>query len=1707
MAETRVVITAEAEQAIREFGRLRAEASQSLQQIGNGSGQLNQVSMSARQTAAALRQVPAQFTDIVVSLQAGQNPLTVLLQQGGQLRDMFGSTGAAARALGGYALSLINPYTVLAAAAAVVAVAYYQGSKEADAYTRAIVMSGNAAGVSKDQLASMARSIRQGGDTQAAGAEALSALVATGKVGRENLQAFATTAIRAEKMLGTAIGDTVKEFQELGKSPVEASLKLNERYNHLTDSVYQQIRALEKKGDIDGAAEIAQKAYAAAMDERLVSLKANLGTLESAWAAVRGWAVRAWDGMLNIGREDTLDQKIEQVKQKIKKVQLEQMTFVGSSKENRAESDVRKAALQQELEGLQKKQQSEKEANEEKAKSVALEQAKIKWSQDGEKYLTRQEQLESALAKARVEGTAAGKSEQEINERVAQVAKSYNDIANDAINAQIENVKRRGNVEDIVTRRSMALLASKHSVGLTNERDYIEQVTKLDLASFDRARARTQEELALTGKKQNSEKDQAALRGQLAEIDAQRLSRKLQGENQLNELEVTSSRKAAENTANVIDKQADAARQLAEQVVAQRDANAQIGLTKEGITQLTAARLMEKAVLADQNAQIAEGVDFSGQLAEKYRQQAQELRDLAAAQIEGGAKTAVADKFSAKDLEDFLDPAKAKSFGDALKDAFGGAGDAMVKLRTSLEDYGVAQTTIERARAAAAVAYAGDSTKLASATSTINKKEAQARIGAYGDMASAAKGFFSENSKGYKLLETTEKAFRAYEMAMALESMAKKIFFKEGEVAANIALNAAKLTGEAATSAASTGLAATEASAWGVTAVVKALASLPFPFNLAAGAVTLAAVLAIGAKVMGGVGGGGVDVAKQRQETQGTGTVLGNESAKSESIGRSIDNLEKYASIELSHTRDMLSALVKIRDTIGVVASMATQTAGLRATALDEKKYGVGSSSGVLGIGGSSTSIQDSGIKLNGSQTIGSAIGSGVDATGYADILKKSSGLWGIGASSKTRREVIELDDDLKKQFGLLVASLRDGSVEAVKLLGLSTDGILEKINGMALGIDEISFKGLTGDEIQKELEAVFSKVGDDIAKLAVPELAKFQQVGEGYFETLTRVATNYATLDSIMEASGRSFGAVGLASVEARERFIKMAGGIDALISSSQSFDDNFLSEAERLVPVQKYVTEQLAAMGLQGVQTRDQFKNVVLGLDVTTEAGARQYTALLALSDAFAKTHAATVDLTMSQQDIADQALELQNQYNDATMSAIELRARERQGIAATNLALYDRINALKDEQAASDTLLKIVDTAMTALTKSVNAQKTALAAANTLAMTALQTQIDAATNAVSKLTSLSSTLRSALDSLQPRGEDLSSRQSAQAEIASALAIARAGGPLPSADALKSALSAVTKDASDQFSSYVEYQRDLYRTVSDISGLASVTDSQLSVEQKTLDTLNEQKRIAQMAYEEEVKRLDAILDKAQASLDVLNGIATGVTSIPEALAALGDAITAAMANSIAGAGAAASSAYEKFLGRSARADEVDYWKEQSQKGVDVTGAIKGSDEARIQELYQTLLGRTGETAGVAAWQASLKAGNSWDQIKQAFMSSDEYLKLHVPGFATGGDHAGGARVVGEDGAEIEVTGPSRIFNASQTAAMLRGGSDQSDLIAELLAEQRAQRAENAVLRTMLEDHLYSIAKSNKNIEDHLDGMLNADMPVTVKFVNEEAA
>ncbi len=299
------------------FSEYQAKITQARTDLTRFDDSLSRTGNTAKQTANALRGVPAQFTDIAVSLQGGQAPLTVLLQQGGQLKDMFGGVGPAAKALGGYVLGLVNPFTVAAAAAAVLTLAYYQGSEEQDAYRDSLATTGNAAGTTTSALSGMAKQVSATVGTTGAAAAVLAQLAGSGKIVSGSFEEIAIAALAWEKATGKAASETVAEFAKLADDPVKAVVALNDKYNFLTAAVFTQIRALQEQGDTLGAQQVAEGAYADALVERAGTITNNLGAVETAWAAVKSGAKGAWDAILDIGREDTFDQKFDKLAERL----------------------------------------------------------------------------------------------------------------------------------------------------------------------------------------------------------------------------------------------------------------------------------------------------------------------------------------------------------------------------------------------------------------------------------------------------------------------------------------------------------------------------------------------------------------------------------------------------------------------------------------------------------------------------------------------------------------------------------------------------------------------------------------------------------------------------------------------------------------------------------------------------------------------------------------------------------------------------------------------------------------------------------------------------------------------------------------------------------------------------------------------------------------------------------------------------------------------------------------------------------------------------------------------------------------------------------------------------------------------------------------------------------------------------------------------
>ncbi|VAU31454.1 phage tail length tape measure family protein [Klebsiella variicola] len=135
------------------YDRLNSKLAESRDALEKTQAQLGKTSQSAAQTANAMRMIPAQMTDIVVGLSTGQSPFMVLMQQGGQLKDMFGGIGPAIKGVGTYVMGLVNPYSVAAASVGLLTYAVYQNRQEIDAATKIATSSLGANGDAAERLA------------------------------------------------------------------------------------------------------------------------------------------------------------------------------------------------------------------------------------------------------------------------------------------------------------------------------------------------------------------------------------------------------------------------------------------------------------------------------------------------------------------------------------------------------------------------------------------------------------------------------------------------------------------------------------------------------------------------------------------------------------------------------------------------------------------------------------------------------------------------------------------------------------------------------------------------------------------------------------------------------------------------------------------------------------------------------------------------------------------------------------------------------------------------------------------------------------------------------------------------------------------------------------------------------------------------------------------------------------------------------------------------------------------------------------------------------------------------------------------------------------------------------------------------------------------------------------------------------------------
>lgn len=305
--------------------------------------------ISVGQYSAALRTLPAQFTDIATQLAGGQSPFLILLQQGGQIKDSFGglspmlqalrdalfgfneesretsesaagisdaaeglnNTSEAAEKLG-RAGGLLNTFNLAIAGTvgllALLAGAAYSSSQQFDNVARSLILMGGAGFSSMQQLNDAAKAVADNaGASLAESVDTLVQLNDTGKYTADQMSKIAKSILA----MGDAGLDTkaaLADFSRLASDPIKALASLNQQYGFVDEAMMKHIITLEKTKGKTAAANEAITLFADTMEDRSNKIVEATDNIGQAWNGLKafssdifgqiGVTVRAWGNQI-----------------------------------------------------------------------------------------------------------------------------------------------------------------------------------------------------------------------------------------------------------------------------------------------------------------------------------------------------------------------------------------------------------------------------------------------------------------------------------------------------------------------------------------------------------------------------------------------------------------------------------------------------------------------------------------------------------------------------------------------------------------------------------------------------------------------------------------------------------------------------------------------------------------------------------------------------------------------------------------------------------------------------------------------------------------------------------------------------------------------------------------------------------------------------------------------------------------------------------------------------------------------------------------------------------------------------------------------------------------------------------------------------------------------------------------------------------------
>ena len=538
--------------------------------------------------------------------------------------------------------------------------------------------------------------------------------------------------------------------------------------------------------------------------------------------------------------------------------------------------------------------------------------------------------------------------------------------------------------------------------------------------------------------------------------------------------------------------------------------------------------------------------------------------------------------------------------GSVIIDTFGSMADSLTDYTKQMSELGSMESDINKAREK----EGADIVALDKLQAKVSEDKYNAELSAIGNVVGAASAMFDEKTAAAKALGAVEKAIAVAQIATSLQ----KILMGTTEATAVVATEGVKQV------------------AYGTTAILAAAAVPVIGFTTMAAMTAL--VIGLGVAISGSGGSSAQPKpAADIQAAQGTGSVLGDSEAKSESL---VNGMDLLGDIGI----DQLSELMSI----------------------NESMTGLGADL----------------VSLNTAANIEISRAWAAEAT---NLLFQSDGK--VTTSYAGATDTTSYNNDVVSSSRAVLSNAKSAISGAAESLGVD---LASAINDYVIPAFNVNIEDLDAEGVQSEISAVFSGVIDEMSTTLLPALVSFQVSGEGLFETITRLSVEQVSFNDHLSVMGRDLSSLSsVMQIDVAQSIIELTGGFEEFAESNQSLIEGFFTDSQQLDMLGESLTDVFSNLGLSLTTSKSDFLSLMQTFDLTTESGQSMYAALL-------KVNPSLSDYIDGLDDLASDKLGLQIELLNAQGEA-ELAlamSRERELSAMDNSLKSLKLKIWKEEDA---------------------------------------------------------------------------------------------------------------------------------------------------------------------------------------------------------------------------------------------------------------------------------------------------------------------------------------------------------------------------------------------------------------------------------------